>query len=632
MTVRRWYLFLVSAVSLQAVVWAVIWILRGMLLPSLRAEAELFSVQIAIIVIGLPIFLWHWSRARVQAQSLVEDGRVDVGPFPIYLYGMLTGFIGPVAANAVTLLLALFYVAFGISNKPLPSDLLPAEVGVHAGVALAVLAGPTLFFRHLERLAPDVREAVSGQLADVRRGFLLILSVGGLSLTVASLISLLRWLIFQMGGDGMGITSGGEVVSMQAARLFVGLPLWQLPWLRAQTLFVTGGAEERESVLRKVYLYTLVFVGSLTVVTAGATVLAGVLRGWLGLESTGELLAALTTMVVLGLVWAYHALVLQRDARLAPDVPSQAAIHRLYRYILATIGLGALLVGVGGDISVLIMMAEENGFGHGLREQVAGSSAALLAGLPVWLLAWRKAQLAASSSEAAGRLERHATVRKVYLYFFLFVATITVLISAVVILSQLLNLTLGTQAPEDLPSNLAHAIAFSAIATGLWVYHRACLREDGDQEEAERREQANEMRVVIISSGDDELSAALDTALREEFPGLITEYADSVGAIAELSANDVVVATGDVAGLVADSPARKLLLPLPRPGWDWVGVPLRPQQAIIKETVQALRQLMAGERIRPLRRLSGGARIVLAIGILLVLANVVMALVMAIAN
>ncbi|MDP6792466.1 MAG: hypothetical protein QF660_00250, partial [Anaerolineales bacterium] len=204
--------------------------------------------------------------------------------------------------------------------------------------------------------------------------------------------------------------------------------------------------------------------------------------------------------------------------------------------------------------------------------------------------------------------------------------------SAIVILSQLLNLTLGTQAPEDLPSNLAHAIAFSAIAAGLWVYHRARLREDGDQEEAERREQATEVRVVIIASGDDELSAALDTALREEFPGLITEHADSVGAIAELSANDVIVATGDVTGLVADSPARKLLLPLPRPGWDWVGVPLRPQQAIIKETVQALRQLMAGERIRPLRRLSGGARIVLAIGILLVLANVVMALVMAIAN
>ena len=37
--------------------------------------------------------------------------------------------------------------------------------------------------------------------------------------------------------------------------------------------------------------------------------------------------------------------------------------------------------------------------------------------------------------------------------------------------------------------------------------------------------------------------------------------------------------------LVSDSPARKLLLPLPRPGWDWVGTPLRSQQDTIKETV-----------------------------------------------
>jgi hypothetical protein len=81
--------------------------------------------------------------------------------------------------------------------------------------------------------------------------------------------------------------------------------------------------------------------------------------------------------------------------------------------------------------------------------------------------------------------------------------------------------------------------------------------------------------------------------------------------------------------MVADSPARKLLIPLSRPGWDWVGAPLRSQQETIKETIQALRHLIAGERIRPFRRLSGGMRIVLVIGALLLLANFVMALIMA---
>lgn len=631
MTIRRWYIFLVCAVSLQAVAWAVIWLLRGMLLPRMYAEAELFSVQIAIVVIGLPIFIWHWRKVSSPAQSRTEDGHVDLGPFPIYLYGMLAGFIMPMVANSVTLLQALFSIAFSLSNQPLPSDLLPGEAGVHSGVALAVLAGLTLVFRRIDGLA---REAVSEHLADVRRGFMLGLSAVGLSLTVSSLIGMLRWLIFQIGGGGagIGITIGMEWVSMQAARLLVGMALWQIPWLRAQTLFVTGGTEERESVLRKLYLYTLVFVGSLTVVTNAAMFMAEVLRSGLSLESAGEMPIALITMAVFGMVWVYHAFVLRRDASLAADVPNQAVIKRIYLYIVATIGLGALLIGVGGDISVLIMMVNQNGFGHELREQVAGYSAALLAGLPVWIIAWWKVQLAARSSELIGRLERQSTVRKIYLYFFLFVATITVLTSAVVILSQFLNLALGAQTSEDFPNHLAHTLAYSSIAAGVWVYHRACLREDGDQEDAERHEHATDVRVMIMVPGYNDLGAALDSAMREEFPGLITELDPSPGSMADLSEKDIVVATGDAAGVVAGSSARKLLLPLPRPGWNWVGAPLRSQQHTIKETLHAIGYLIAGERVRPLRRFSGGARIAIAIGVLLLLVNVVMVLITNITN
>ena len=629
MTVRRWYLFLVCAVSLQAVTWASIWLLRGILLPSLFADPELFSVQIAIILIGLPVFLWHWNRVHGKVRSLAEDGRVDFGPLPLYLYGMLAAFIAPAAANTITLLQALFRIALGLSEKALPSDLLPREAGIHAGIALLVLAGLTMFFRHLERTAPAAGDVVSGHLSDVRRGFLFVLSVVGLSLTIASLISLMRWLIFQIGGSGFGIATGGEVVSAQAARLLVGVPLWQLPWRRAQSLFVNENLGERESVLRKSYLYALVFVGSLTVVATAAAVLAGLLRVWLGLESTGELWTALSSMSVFALLWAYHALELQRDAKLAPDVPSQSAIRRLYLYILATIGMAAMLIGVGGDISVLILMISESGFGDGLREQVAGCSAALVAGLPVWLLSWRKAQLTSQSAGVEGQLERRATVRKVYLYLFLFVAAMIVLTSSVVILSQLLNLVLGTKSPEDLPSMLAHAIAFSALAAGLWTYHRACLREDSNREATELRQQATKVRVMIMAPEHDDLSTALVSALQDEVPGVIAEQTADAGGIAGLSANDAVVAPGDLAGMVADSPARKLLIPLSRPGWDWVGAPLRSQQETIKETIQALRYLIAGERIRPFRRSSGGMRIVLVIGALLLLANFVMALIMA---
>ena len=627
-TVRRWYFLLVCAVSLQAVAWAVIWLLRGILLPSLLADSELFSVQIAIIVIGLPIFLWHWSRAFGEIRSSAGDGRVDFGPWPLYVYGMLAGFIAPIVANAISLLQSLFRVLLNLYYQPLPSDLLPMEASLHAGIAIFVLAGLTLYFRHLDRITPATGDVLSVHLSDVRRGFLLLLSVVGLSLTSASLISLLRWLIFQIGGDGFAVVPGGVVVSEQSARLLVGLTLWQMSWRRAQALFYAGRVEERESVLRKLYLYVLVFVGSLTVVTIAATLMDGLLGLWLELESTGDLRVALLTMSVFGLLWAYHALVLQRDADLAPDVPSQAAIRRLYRYILATIGLGAVLIGLGGNISVLIAMLSTNGFGDGLREQVAGSSAALVAGLPVWLLSWRKVQLDSQSAGLDGQVERRATIRKIYLYLFLFVATMTVLASTVVILAQFVNLALGTEGPGDLLSLLAHAIAFSVIAAGLWLYHRACLREDRDREKVYERNNATQVCVVILVPEEDEFGAALGLVLRDEFPGLVIEQIAVTSVTDGLSADDVVIAPGDLVGLVAESPARKLLVPLSRPGWDWVGAPTNSQKDTIRETTHALRRLLAGQRIRPLRRLSGGMRVVLVIGVGLLMVNFVMALIM----
>lgn len=553
---------------------------------------------------------------------------MDFGPWPIYVYGMSAGFIAPIIANAITLLQSLFRVLLNLYYKPLPSDLLPMEASLHAGIAIFVLAGLTLYFRQLDRITPATGDVLSVHLSDVRRGFLLVLSVVGLSLTSASLISLLRWLIFQIGGDGFAAVPGGVVVSEQSARLLVGLTLWQMSWRRAQVLFYAGRVEERESVLRKLYLYVIVFVGSLTVVTIAATLIDGLLGLWLELESTGDLRVALLTMSVFGLLWAYHALVLQRDADLAPDVPSQAAIRRIYRYILATIGLGAVLIGLGGTISVLIAMLSTNGFGDGLREQVAGSSAALVAGLPVWLLSWRKVQLNSQSAGSEGQVERRATIRKIYLYLFLFVATMTVLASTVVILAQLLNLALGTEVPGDLLSLLAHAIAFSVLAAGLWLYHRACLHEDRDREKVYERDHATQVRVVILVPEEDEFGAALGLVLRDEFPGLVIEQIAVTGVTDGLSADDVVIAPGDLAGLVAESPARKLLVPLSRPGWDWVGAPTNSQKDTIRETIHALRRLLAGQHIRPLRRLSGGMRVVLVIGAVLLMVNFVMALIM----
>ena len=63
-TVRRWYVFLVCAVSLQPVTWAVIALLRNLFISGRGAPVTAIAFQIAVIVIGLPVFLVHWLWAQ----------------------------------------------------------------------------------------------------------------------------------------------------------------------------------------------------------------------------------------------------------------------------------------------------------------------------------------------------------------------------------------------------------------------------------------------------------------------------------------------------------------------------------------------------------------------------------------
>ncbi|HKZ70332.1 MAG TPA: DUF5671 domain-containing protein, partial [Anaerolineales bacterium] len=70
-TVRRWYIFLVCAISLHSVTWAVIALLRNLLIFGSEAPVGVIAFEIAVIIIGLPLFLVHW----LWAQQLVGRDR-----------------------------------------------------------------------------------------------------------------------------------------------------------------------------------------------------------------------------------------------------------------------------------------------------------------------------------------------------------------------------------------------------------------------------------------------------------------------------------------------------------------------------------------------------------------------------
>jgi hypothetical protein len=626
--VRRGYIYLACLTSLEAVAWAVISLLRNLLAPGSFASLEGTALHIAVVVVGLPIFLVHWLWAQRLARRDPEEREAVLRR--LYLYGAMATFLAPFLANAFDLLDSLLRWAFNVKLDSY-GTLGFSRTGalVHHVAAMAVLA--LLWFYHWRVLQQDSQENPETEgMATVRRLYVYGFSTVGLTMTILAVVYLSRWLMFQLGGGAIITRQSGPI--REVARLAVGLPLWLIFWRWAQRLFAAPDEEERASVLRKVYLTLAIFLSVLATVTTLTIVLADGLDRLLGVSQPGggDIREALSILLGAGLVWAYHASVLRRDMVLAGEPATAAWVRQLYHYLVAAIGLSAMLIGLAGDLTLLIRTLAGVSFVRGVPEEAAWFTALIVTGLPVWVLPWRRVQLAATDAGAAGDKESRSVIRKIYLYFYLFLATMTVLGSGVYLVFRLVGLLLGVGQSGNLLADLGQAIAYSLMAVGIWLYHGSVLRADGRRARAVQAERLASLRVTVLDAGDEFLDHALLDELRRELPGLDIQAFDASAADAPIALGQadlivspwLVAVTGDEAArAIAASPAPKLLLPIPAESWYWVGMSELKSQDTLRHAVHAVKQFAAGEEIKAKRGLSAGAIIAIVVGSLLLVSG-----------
>ncbi len=664
--IRRGYVFLACAITLQASTWAVIYLLRNLVTRADIADSTSIAFQIAVIVVTLPIFVAHW----VWAERLAARDRDERGSTlrRLYLYVMLALFTAPLATNVFGVVRTAFELALGVAPSGGGSDWRPsaAEAFLDPLIAIAVLG--VLWIYHWRIIATDSAAVPeSGNAATVRRLYVLGFSAAGLVATASGAVILIRRTLAVVGSAvpvGLTIESGLPYALAQAV---VGLGLWLIFWTWAERLFHGPDEAERKSALRKLYLYAVLFASVLYVVVSTAFIVAGALRMLLDLPSMGDVREPLSVIIGLGVVWAYHAQVLRRDAAMAAEAPRAAAIRRLYSYMLAAIGLAAFLVGLGGVASVLIRALGEAVVSSTLKEQLAGATAAVIVGLPLWLRPWRRVQATARSEGEAGAEERRSFVRKLYLYVVLLATGVTVITSAVYLVYRAVSWLLGATVPAgQLGTDLAQATAFALIAGAAWIAHGLVLRADGSQSEAVQTARLATLRALVLFPAADAFGATLARTLAIELPGLVVESQDLAappdravidqiaaaqviigrwdiavpavavagGAVVSVDATDSKAAAGEapaigatpiagvapeIATAVAASPALRILLPTRAAGWEWAGVDRWDDEALIAQAVHAVRQWAAGEAIEPARPLGAAAVIGIAIGVLILL-------------
>jgi hypothetical protein len=172
------------------------------------------------------------------------------------------------------------------------------------------------------------------------------------------------------------------------------------------------------------------------------------------------------------------------------------------------------------------------------------------------MIPWRQVQQQAVQPPPDGETGRRSLVRKIYLYFFLFLATMTVLASAVFIFFRLIGALLGEDPPTL--SELGQAIAFMLIAIGVLVFHGSALRGDGQLSRQTEGARLAELQVTILDFRAGLQGRLMAEALRHELPGLsVTQLTLPTPGEAEPAAEAGQAASGE-AGQAAATAERSL--------------------------------------------------------------------------
>lgn len=647
---RRIYIYLVTAVSLNAVAWAIIALLRNLLTPGLNParnsiayNQEMMALQLAIIIIGLPIYLAHWLWAERLTQR-DEEEREAVLRW-LYLYVMLTAFLVPFIANTYGFMESGFRLLFDINHQiPAWSNEVPDKANlIYTAVAMLVLA--LLWGYHFWVIRTNRRVISDTQTIDtIHRLYIYLFAFIGLIMASVGMGNLLRWLLFRVGDAT--ITVNEESLAIALTQLLVGLPLWLLFWWQAQKLFEQGGKPEQTSNLRKFYLYLVIFLAAMGTVGSLTTLLAGLFRRLLSLDSQGDVRNVLCVLVTTAVIWAYHYLVLRQDTQTIPEAEGQAGIRRLYWYLIAGIGFMALLVGLGSDISIFIRsLASQTGYlsNDFLFEQLAWSTAILIAGLLVWIVPWQKIQKELSAPDPIGLQAQQSWARKIYLYFYLLLATFTFLGTGIYILSQIVLLAMGGRTSRTMASDMAHAIAFLLMAIAVWSYHITLIQRDNKSVQSAETQSAEAVHLIVVDDENGRFGQTLIAAIQQALPNIILHpiglTPEAIVAMnneipppplakilenAQIIVGPWTIATpyvnhGDTdenaLAAIATSPAHKLLIPKPEPNWDWAGQGVWETETAVQQTIRSIKQLIAGEPLAEKKRYGLGTAIAIGFGI-----------------
>jgi hypothetical protein len=312
--IRRLYRYLWLLYSLLMTIFGAQQIIRFLLyIPSNllgQMSRDIFINGLSLLIVGAPIWYCLWKTCQ---DALLQKGELN----SLLRLGVL--YLLALAGVATVLSTGGSVVDMGL-RWALGESMTASEFVSRISGAISVAIPLGVVWAYYGRwLHHDINTFGNESRRDgLRRLYYYILSLAGLVTAFVGMALLVSFILDVVVGRQIWGTDLRLRVSAAIATLIVGLPLWLMTWPRvqAQSLLQNSvGGSARQSVVRKSYLYFILFASVIGGMVAAVTVVFRLLQAALGtqlLDVTG-LLNSLQLLILFAIVLIYHLKCLRAD-------------------------------------------------------------------------------------------------------------------------------------------------------------------------------------------------------------------------------------------------------------------------------------------------------------------------------
>ncbi len=500
-TARRVYVYLLSGISLAVLLVGLSMLLEALfstmgmgspqyLYGSDAGRREQLTLGAALVAVGLPVWLIHWSLAQrsVRPGRDGADAERSGALRGLYLAAVLAILLGVAAAQATGLVRTVLERLGGAGPD--------VSVGSAGRLAGLIVAGAGWLYYLLVRFGDWRRGPIRDAGAWLPRLYL----YGAVGMSLVILLGALAELagIALRAAIGPAEPSAGTgvawwvypVASNLAIAIVTGV-IWIGHWWYAGRLVADSSdrvAAERPARLRLAY-----FAG-IDVVLAGAALLASTGAAQSLLEQplgAGQLsgadplalrfLTPLAAAMLFAVAWWLHRAWFEADTAVVAgsDPDRTATAGRLDAYGHALLGLAFAGVSAAWLIGIAIEATLGSGLPRGndqsLGQQLATTVPALVLGVVVWLWAWSRAQARWRADRTS---EAESAVRRAALLVVIGVSVVAALGGFGFLFYRLFGSLFGLSLSSDVATDLSRPIGVIVVAAIGGVTHGLAIRRD----------------------------------------------------------------------------------------------------------------------------------------------------------